>query len=677
MLTEMVKVRIIGVKAAFSQTFESLYSFGKIQFDDLRPKIESGELPLKNMTLPEDGEEEKEALTELAQRSRVLCATLGIDEDCHVPEGEDNELLKVPTPQLIETAQALIGGADDTDFVDSLQSATAALVKSTEDDESEIAGLEKYKPIMEKVVPVVDKLTGGDVEGLDSVALLVQKRYSSVFDALEIKLREISDEQTRVVAASEADSDGIIPMVIVFSRDYSKPVRAYLQKERVAQIKLPDEFTGISLPDALARLDERKEELIEHIAETKEKLDALVAEKQDQLARVKDALDDRIEEYNVLIQFGETAYTFVIEGYVPRRDYKELKKLFADLGDNVVLEDRPLEPRDYPDVPVEIEPHKGILSNFRAAIGLWGSPEYGSLDPTIILAISFPIIFGMIVGDAGYGLLMIIFCLILRKKMPTSIGAQNITGVLLPAGIMTTIFGCFYFEFFGNLAHEYIPGLKAIKPIRLGSSFSLPFLRTESNLMTTLLFMAIGLGVFEMIVGLVFGMINGKKLGHTKHVIEKGGILLVLVAGVVLALTMAMPTLTSALGASGASIVRYVAYLLLALGLVSALFGGGIMGAIEVLESLTHSASYIRIMAVGLVGALLADAANDLAFHTMPNIGGIAIALVLHLLNFAIILFSPSIHALRLNFLEFFGNFFDRGTREYKPFVRAGKEGKL
>ena len=79
-------------------------------------------------------------------------------------------------------------------------------------------------------------------------------------------------------------------------------------------------------------------------------------------------------------------------------------------------------------------------------------------------------------------------------------------------------------------------------------------------------------------------------------------------------------------------------------------------------------------MAVGLVGALLADAANELAFVTMPNAGGMIIALMLHILNFAIICFSPSIHALRLTFLEFFGKFWEAGRVAYKPFVRIGKD---
>jgi V/A-type H+-transporting ATPase subunit I len=113
----------------------------------------------------------------------------------------------------------------------------------------------------------------------------------------------------------------------------------------------------------------------------------------------------------------------------------------------------------------------------------------------------------------------------------------------------------------------------------------------------------------------------------------------------------------------------------MAVGFGVALWSSGIMGAIETVEAFAHIASYIRIMAVGLVGAYLADAANGLAFETMPGAVGLIIALILHVLNFVIICFSPTIHALRLNFLEFFNNFWQGGKVTYKPFVNTGKEG--
>ncbi|MCL2333154.1 MAG: hypothetical protein FWC54_06720 [Actinomycetia bacterium] len=666
MITEMSKVRIIGLKAVFSQTLTALYSFGKLQFDDLTPAIEAGELPIKRMEQPAEREEEVAQLTEDMQRCEVVYQGLYGDEVRHLPAGQDNPLFTVQTPRLLEQAEKTLGR---------LEPVVKDLVSQREALEEKLAELDKHKPIVAQVAPIIDRFTVGDTNGLGALVLLIEKKHESLIKMFEPALQEISSSRTRVIDA--APDKNIIPLVVVFEKEYAKRVWAYLKDEHTSQIKLPSELENIPLPEAIKRLQEQSEKIPAQIQKINGSLKELGESSFGEFVGLKDAIHDRLEEYEVTKLFGETAFTFVIEGYVPKSDLSGLISTVTAVDQNVLVEEEPITPAIYPEVPVEVQKRKGMLNSFRAALGLWGMPLYGQIDPTAILAISFPFIFGMIVGDAGYGLLMVIFCLALRMKMPKSLGVQNITGVLLPAGIMTMIFGAFYFEFFGNLGYEYIPFLHNIKPIEITSWFSIPFLRTESTMMTTLLFLALGVGVFEVAVGLVIGIINSKKAGHKKHIFEKGGILLIIFAALLLVVGMMMPQVEALLGAGGAAIFRYVAYVVLAVGFISALFGGGIMGAIETLEAVSHAASYIRIMAVGLVGALLADAANDLMFKTLPNIGGIAIGLILHILNFAIILFSPSIHALRLTFLEFFSNFFDRGSRQYKPFARAGKEERL
>jgi len=666
MLLEMSKIRIIGLKAVFPQTLDALYSFGKIQFDDLAPAIEAGELPLKSMAQPEGREEEIAEMTAAQQRSEVVCQGLYGDEEQHLPADQDNPLFTAEPADLITQSQVTL------DRLEPQVKDLAAQRQALEDQQAE---LEKYKPVIAQIAPIIEHNIGDSDKGLDALVLLIEKRNEALIKTFEPALQEISSTRTKVIDAELAND--VIPLVVVFDKKYSSDIWAYLKDTHANQMKLPEDLEDVPLPEAIKHLQGQIEAADEKIAEINDTIKTLGADSFDELVGLKDALHDRLQEFEATKLFAETEYTFVVEGYVPKSELPALISAVGEVSPDVMVDEEPITPAIYPEVPVEIEKKKGRMNAFRAAIGLWGTPQYGQLDPTTILAISFPFIFGMIVGDAGYGLLMVIFCLVLRKKMPDSIGVQNITGVLFPAGIMTMIFGCFYFEFFGNLAHEYIPFIKNIHPIEITSWFTLPFLRTETNLMNTLLFLAIGVGVLEVAIGLVIGIINSKKGGHTKHIFEKAGILMIIFAALLMVVSMMMPAVTAALGATGAAIFKYAAYVILAFGLISALFGGGIMGAIETLEAVTHSASYIRIMAVGLVGALLADAANDLMFKTMPNIGGLAIGLILHILNFAIILFSPSIHALRLTFLEFFGNFFERGSRQYKPFARAGKEERL
>jgi V/A-type H+-transporting ATPase subunit I len=188
------------------------------------------------------------------------------------------------------------------------------------------------------------------------------------------------------------------------------------------------------------------------------------------------------------------------------------------------------------------------------------------------------------------------------------------------------------------------------------------------------MFIAIGVGVVQVTLGLILGVINAVKTKNKHHLYEKGGILTFVVAlGIVVVFTFTASQFGSW------AIWGQALFALLALGgFVFAVRGGGIMGVIETLEAFTGMASYIRIMAVGLAGAIFAEAINEIvvemAQSTAMLVLAVLVAIVLHGLNFIIAAFSPAIHALRLNFLEFFGKFYETGNMQYSPFTKTGGE---
>jgi V/A-type H+-transporting ATPase subunit I len=101
------------------------------------------------------------------------------------------------------------------------------------------------------------------------------------------------------------------------------------------------------------------------------------------------------------------------------------------------------------------------------------------------------------------------------------------------------------------------------------------------------------------------------------------------------------------------------------------------MGVVESILQFSNVASYIRIMAVGLAGAIFAEAVNDMALKISAEgspVIAVLLAVLLHTLNLVICAFTPQIHALRLNFLEFFGKFYEAGKNEYQPFHKTGGE---
>jgi V/A-type H+-transporting ATPase subunit I len=181
------------------------------------------------------------------------------------------------------------------------------------------------------------------------------------------------------------------------------------------------------------------------------------------------------------------------------------------------------------------------------------------------------------------------------------------------------------------------------------------------------MFMALGLGVVQILFGLVLGSINAFKTKHMKHAYMKSGLAGFVVGAIILIVAMVLlaPDVQPAVQMVGAAAML--------IGVLVAIRYGSIMGFVETLETITGIASYIRIMAVGLSDAIFATAINKMA-ENMPMAVGIIVAILFHTLHLALAAFTPSIHALRLNFLEFGGKYYEASKSDYKPFHKTGGE---
>ena len=354
-------------------------------------------------------------------------------------------------------------------------------------------------------------------------------------------------------------------------------------------------------------------------------------------------------------------------------------------GDDVICTQIEISEKDFENAPVAMKNVQWVQP-FETLLGMMGKPQYGTYDPTWMLALFYPLFFGMIVGDIGYGLIMLGTVIWLRMKFKDNDGVQLATSVLGPAATSVIAFGFVFGEFFGNLlgpkfgnviqpiwtlAGSYGFGY----PVPAGAHILLPFERTQGEMLVPFLIIAIVIGLVQVLLGLSIGIYNGIKTKHWSHVYEKGGIL-AFVAGFVALILMVVfgALLTAKVGGTTALVLQAAAALVLFVGLVYAIRGGSISGGIESILALTHIASYLRIMAVGLAGAIFAEAVNEIA-ATMGNpVIGLILAIPLQVLNFVICAFTPNIHAVRLNFLEFFGGFYETGKKDYQPFHKTGGE---
>ncbi len=651
----MAKVEIIGPKNLFFDVVSMIHEQGSLHIEDLTRKIQSGEMPLDRMEVYEEQQRDQERMDELLIRVRAILKALHRAE---TPMSKDERRKEYDRLYAMDSDQ--LAGEVAT-VIEEVEDRTSALATSHTSLESEMALLARYEPILHKIQPLAKQIiTTGAYE---SVALLVERRYKAGLEQLKEELDKLTHKQCEIVS-TDVDED-TTAAIVVFSKNYAEPVHKFLSMENVNQIRLPQEFQDMPFDIAYKELLERRKNLPNDLKSVTTELEKMSHQWQLKLTTIRDVLIDKTEEIAAIPKFGRTEYAFVITGWIPVDQVKALRQeITSRWGEDLIINQTEIKEEDYAETPVALKNSK-VVEPFQALLSVYGGgPRYGTIDPTWMLFIFYPLFFGMIVGDVGYGLIMLGIVVWLRLRFKENPAIQLATSVLGPAATMVVAFGVIYGEFFGDLMSHYLDWVSEITVMGV----TLPFNRVE--LVNQFMLLAIAVGVVHVMLGLVTGIINAVRTKHRKHLYEKGGILTFLLGAIIMAGFMAVG------GAWGTwGLIGQVVFAIVMLGgFVFAVRGGGVMGVVETVESVAHIASYIRIMAVGLAGAIFADAVNSIVAKSGNIVMGALIAIVLHGLNFVIAAFSPSIHALRLNFLEFFGKFYETGDQMYSPFTKTGGE---
>ena len=430
------------------------------------------------------------------------------------------------------------------------------------------------------------------------------------------------------------------------------------------------------LPDAsLSALESEKERVEQQIETFSAELDKLAVAELNTLRAANDALMHDLEFMKVALD-GEKVSgdkLVLLEGWAPEENLAELKAMLDESG--AFYDVRPVRRGD--EAPVKLK-NNAFTRMYEMLTKMYGMPSGTDFDPTPILAPFFSLFFAFCMGDAGYGLILILMGFILKKKLKSDLaGMMNL---VITLGIFTTLIGAVLGTFFGMSLLSDFDLPEKIRQFIIAGDIEL-FGSTYDKQMI----LALGIGVVHISIAMTVKAINNTVFYGFKESLSAWGWWLVVVGGAVLG------TLTF-LSAIPAEVSKWA---FIGIGSVGALgiyifnnlrrnvfanIGAGIWDTYNMASGLLGDVlSYIRLFALGLAGGMLGQTFNSLALMLVDGkeglgavIGWVGFGLIIifgHTLNIAMSCLSAFVHPLRLTFVEYFKNAGYEGKGvEYKPF---------
>ena len=368
-----------------------------------------------------------------------------------------------------------------------------------------------------------------------------------------------------------------------------------------------------------------------------------------------------------------TQSTVVLDGWFPAEKETELEKLLGKFDCAYEAED-PTED-EYPDVPVELKSNK-LTNSMNMVTNMYSLPAYNGVDANPVMAPFFLLIYGLMMADIGYGLIMVIAAIVAMKKIKPKAGTLSFCQLLLYAGITTMVMGALTGGFFGDMPYQIV---HMINPASTWEG--LPYLFSPVQNSNAVLYGSLVIGIIHMNAGMVISFVEKCKAGNVfDGLFEEGSLWLVLIGGVMWGSTKLLPSAPAMLATIGLGVLIFgSAALLLGSGRHKKGFGKVLAPVICIYNTLTgwfgDVLSYSRIMALMLAGGVVAQVfntiaampANSMGLNLLTGLAFVLIAVIGQALNFGLNVLGCFVHDLRLQCLEFFGKFYVDGGKPFSP----------
>ncbi|MFB6079839.1 MAG: V-type ATP synthase subunit I [Haloferacaceae archaeon] len=512
------------------------------------------------------------------------------------------------------------------------------------------------------------------------------------------------------------------------------------------------EFAALDVPDSedspgdhVARLEQRRRELDSKLTTVEDRLAEVKAEAAGFLLAAEEELSIEVQKAEAPLSFATTANAFVAEGWLPTERYEAFERRVTEAVDGRVdveeLERAQFKANTHEavreevpgdagggggaataadggvvmadDDPPVVQRNPSPVRPFELLTRAVGLPKYTEFDPTVVVFLTLPLFFGIMIGDFGYGLVYALGGYVLYANVENE-ALKSMGGVAIASGLLTMFFGFLYGEIFG---------LHLITSVVWEGAFGMHGPVLEKGLMPAAsewakawLFISVLLGIVHLNVGFAFDFLENLDVHDAKHALFESGSWLLMLNGLwawifSTHLESAKPEFLFTVFGTGQEAAFHLGFagLPAGVGIVGLLvFAGGLVllvagepvEAIEFLNVLVNALSYTRLAAEVLAEVGIAFVVNLLffgayqesgEFHLMLTtgpaavehgeimfpglihmgavgvVGGLVLLIVGHLLVLVLGVLSAGMQAIRLEYVEFFGKFYEGGGKEYDP----------
>ena len=651
----MRKIRIVTLDKYVAPTVDALHEQGLVQISDISDSIQQ-DPELAELVTPAKATPYSGKLSSLLMKTNGISELLG--NSLSEGHGIKDTLMSFISPDM--PVQKNVEDLDTEAFIAKAEETLSQVESKTHVIEGKLAALDSETSELKSNKSLARHLSNFDMD----LALLKDSKYTSttvgrinVESASEIKtkLSNLTDELDMFTVPS--DDKDYLTIVVVTLKEFSDDVYATLRKFDFEKIEI-GKVEGTP-QQIISNADSRLSAIESERATVKSELRVVAEQWDDEILALKEQIENEKEKNEILSAFVQTKDAYMLEAWVPVKDTEKVEQLVEKTSDgHCAFELIEIEGTDDEDVPV-LQQNGWYAKPFEYLVDMYSPVRYNEIDPTIFVAIMFPFFFGFCLTDAFYGLFVALIGVVLLKGLGKIKDSMHSFGwILIWSGLWAIILGLLTNGLLGDVYDRIL---------HLGTA--LPTVYEPINAFShpdTILIIAIVIGLIYTNIAFILGAINNFRYGNKKEAIGSQLCWFVLEAGVIF---LALGYL-KILGMFG--LILGAVLVIACIGML--IYANGAYGVMDIFGFMGDVLSYARLLALCLATGGIAMTVNILTnmIHDMVPFVGIILAIIIfiggHIANFAFQVLGAFINALRLNYVEFFSQFYMGGKGKFEAF---------